>query len=382
MERYNMKRLIGSLLGVFILAALVSCGPKLNPNEIRVGEFGSLTGGQATFGTSTDNGIQLAVAEINAAGGINGKTLKVTAYDDQGKPEQAAVVVTKLITQDHVQVVLGEVASSLSLAAGPICQQNKIPMISPSSTDPKVTRVGDYVFRVCFIDPFQGQVMADFALNHLKAKTVAVLRDQKNDYSMGLADFFIKRFKEKGGTVVSDESYVAGDVDFKSQLTTIRGQKPDVIFVPGYYGEVGLIAKQSRELGIKAPLLGGDGWDSSKLYEIGGAALDGCYFSNHASPESKDPKVQEFVKKFKAKYGEVPDALAALGYDAAGVLAAALKTAKSLNGQDLRDAIAATKGFSGVTGVISLDAERNAVKSAVVLKISGGKSSYVSTVNP
>ncbi len=367
------------------LAALVlsmACGPKLNPNEIRIGEFGSLTGAQATFGISTQNGIQLAVDEVNAAGGVNGKTLKVTALDDQGKPEEAAVVVTKLITEDKAQVILGEVASSLSLAAAPICQDHKIPMISPSSTNPKVTQVGDYIFRVCFIDPFQGQVMADFAMGALKAKTAAILRDQKSDYSMGLADFFIKRFKDKGGSILADQSYVAGDVDFKSQLTNIREQKPDVIFVPGYYGEVGLIAKQARELGIQAPLLGGDGWDSSKLYEIGGAALDGCYFSSHYSSDSTDPKVQDFVKKYQAKFGEVPDALATLGYDSVGVLAAALKNAKSLDGAGIRDAIAGTKNFAGVTGSISLDADRNAVKPAVVLKISGGKSSFVTTVNP
>jgi len=375
------KRLIGILFIIFS-GVITSCGPKINLNEIRIGEYGSLTGAQATFGTSTDNGIKLAVDEINGAGGINGKTLKLTAYDDQGDPAEAAVVVTKLITQDQVQVVLGEVASSLSLAAAPICQQNKIPMISPSSTNPKVTQVGDYVFRVCFIDPFQGQVMSDFAMKNLKAQTAAILRDQKSDYSMGLADFFVKRFKEKGGTIVSDQSYVAGDVDFKSQLTNIRGQKPDVIFVPGYYGEVGLIAKQARELGVKAALLGGDGWDSSKLYEIGGAALDGCYFSSHYSPESTDPKVQDFVKKYQTKYGQVPDALATLGYDSMGVLAAALKNAKSLSEADIRDAIAATKAYTGVTGSISLDANRDAVKPAVVLKIENSKASYVTTVNP
>jgi len=375
------KRFIAVL---FMVSAILtdSCGPKINPNEIRIGEYGSLTGAQATFGISTDNGIKLAVDEINAAGGINGKTLKVTVYDDQGKPEEAAVVVTKLITQDQVQVVLGEVASSLSLAAAPICQQNKVPMISPSSTNPKVTQVGDYVFRVCFIDPFQGQVMADFAMGNLKAKTAAVFRDQKSDYSMGLADFFVKRFKEKGGTIVLDQSYVAGDIDFKSQLTTFRQQKPDVIFVPGYYTEVGLIAKQARELGVKVALLGGDGWDSSKLYEIGGAALDGCYFSSHYSPESTDPKVQDFVKKYQAKYGQVPDALATLGYDSVGVLAAALKSAKSLSGTDIRDAIGATKAYPGVTGSISLDANRDAVKPAVVLKIENSKASFVTTVNP
>jgi len=367
------------------LAALVlslSCGPKLNPNEIRIGEYGSLTGAQATFGVSTQNGIQLAVDEVNAAGGVNGKTLKVIALDDEGKPEEAAVVVTKLITEEKAQVILGEVASSLSLAAAPICQEHKTPMISPSSTNPKVTQVGDYVFRVCFIDPFQGQVMADFAMGNLKAKTAAILRDQKSDYSMGLADFFIKRFKEKGGTILVDQSYVGGDVDFKSQLTNIREQKPDVIFVPGYYGEVGLIAKQARELGIKVALLGGDGWDSSKLYEIGGAALDGCYFSSHYSSDSTDPKVQDFVKKYQIRFGQVPDALATLGYDSTGVLVAALKNAKSLEAADIRDAIAATKDYPGVTGSISLDQDRNAVKPAVVLKISGSKSSYVTTVNP
>ena len=377
-----MQKRLMVVLFILLAGGVTSCGPKINPNEIRIGEYGSLTGAQATFGISTDNGIKLAVDEINGAGGINGKTLKLTAYDDQGDPAEAAVVVTKLITQDQVQVVLGEVASSLSLAAAPICQQNKIPMISPSSTNPKVTQVGDYVFRVCFIDPFQGQVMSDFAMKNLKAQTAAILRDQKSDYSMGLADFFVKRFKEKGGTIVSDQSYVAGDVDFKSQLTNIRGQKPDVIFVPGYYGEVGLIAKQARELGIKVALLGGDGWDSSKLYEIGGEALDGCYFSSHYSPESTDPKVQDFVKKYQAKYGQVPDALATLGYDSMGVLADALKNAKSLGEGDIRDAIAATKAYAGVTGSISLDANRDAVKPAVVLKIENSKASYVTTVNP
>jgi branched-chain amino acid transport system substrate-binding protein len=377
-----MQRRLIAFTALAVLILTLSCGPKLNPNEIRIGEFGSLTGAQATFGISTQDGIELAVEEVNTAGGVNGKTLKVMAVDDQGKPEEAAVAVTKLITEDKAQVILGEVASSLSLAAAPICQEHKTPMITPSSTNPKVTQVGDYVFRVCFIDPFQGQVMADFALNNLKAKTAAVLRDQKSDYSMGLADFFIKRFKEKGGTIVIDQSYVAGDVDFKSQLTTIREQKPDVIFVPGYYTEVGLIAQQARELSIKVPLMGGDGWDSSKLYEIGGKALDGCYFSSHYSSESTDPKVQDFVKKYQAKFGQVPDALATLGYDATGVLVAALKSAKSLDPADIRDAIAATKNYAGITGSISLDADRNAVKPAVVLKIAGGKSSYVTTVNP
>jgi branched-chain amino acid transport system substrate-binding protein len=377
-----MRRTFWTATALAAVVLFASCGPKLDPNEIRVGIYGSLTGPQATFGVSTLDGAQLALDEVNAAGGVNGKKIRVVSLDDQGKPEEAAVAVTKLITQDKVHVVLGEVASSISLAAAPICQEHKIPMISPSSTNPKVTQMGDFIFRVCFIDPFQGQVMADFAMKNLKAKKAAILRDQKSDYSMGLADFFIKRFKEKGGTIVLDQSYVAGDVDFKSQLTTIRAQKPDAIFVPGYYGEAGLVAKQARELGIKAPLMGGDGWDSSKLYEIGGSALDGCYFSTHYSSESTDPKVKDFVTKYKAKYGQVPDALATLGYDAAGVLVAALKKAKSLEGADVRDSIAATQAYAGVTGSISLDKDRNAVKPAVVLKIQGGKSSYVTTVKP
>ena len=249
-------------------------------------------------------------------------------------------------------------------------------------TATQVTQVGDYIFRMCFIDPFQGRVMADFSMGALKAKTAAIFRDQKSDYSMGLADAFIKRFTEKGGVIATDQSYVAGDIDFKSQLTTIREKKPDVIFVPGYYTEVGLIAQQARELGIKVPLLGGDGWDSSKLFEIGGAALDGCYFSDHYSSQSTDPKVVDFVKKYQDRYHHTPDALATLAYDATGVLVAALKNAKSFSGADLRDALAQTKNYPGITGTITLDADRNPIKPAVVLKIENGKASYVTTVNP
>ena len=375
-----MRRLFPLMLMAVLMT--VSCGPKLNPNEIRIGEFAALTGSQATFGQSNHEGLLLAVSEINAAGGINGKQLVVTTVDDQGKPEEAAVAVTKLLTQDASQIIVGEVASSLSLAAAPICQNNKVPMLSPSSTNPKVTQVGDYIFRVCFIDPFQGQVMADFASDKLKAKTAAIFRDQKSDYSMGLADFFIARFQAKGGKIVTDQSYVQGDIDFKSQLTGIRAAQPDVIFVPGYYTEVGLIARQARELGMKQPLLGGDGWDSPKLFEIGGEALDGCYHSDHFTAQSQDPKVQAYVKKYQAKWGHAPDALATLAYDAAGVLAQAMRNAKSLKGEDIRDAIASVKNYEGVTGTISIDANRNAVKPAVVLRISGGKEIFVTTVNP
>lgn len=349
---------------------------------IKIGEVGSMTGSEATFGLSTHQGIELAVAQINAAGGIKGKKLQIVSLDDQGKPEEAATAVTRLITQDKVVAILGEVASSRSLAMAPIAQNYKIPMITPSSTNPKVTEQGDYIFRVCFIDPFQGTVMAKFATEQLKAKKVAILRDVKNDYSVGLANFFSETFKKNGGEIVMDQSYSAGDIDFKSQLTAIRSKTPEAIFVPGYYTEVGLIARQAKELGIQAPLLGGDGWDSPKLREIGGDAINQSYFSNHYSIEDQSSVVQNFISKYKESFQNTPDSLAAMGYDAAQVLAQALTRAKSLSGSDLRDALAATKDYPGVTGKITIDPLRNALKSAVVLKIENGDYKYQTTINP
>ena len=349
---------------------------------IKIGEVGSMTGSEATFGSSTHQGIELALKAANAAGGVNGKKLELVSMDDQGKTDEAATAATKLITQNHVAALLGEVASSRSLAMAPIAQQNKVPMVTPSSTNPKVTEMGDFIFRVCFIDPFQGTVMAKFASETLKAKKVALLRDVKSDYSMGLADFFKQSFEKMGGIVVVEQSYSSGDTDFKSQLTAIRGKGADAIYVPGYYTEVGLIARQARELGITSPLMGGDGWDSPKLTEIGGKAIEGAYFSNHYSAEDQTPNVQEFIKTFKAAYGVIPDGLAAMGYDAALVLVDAMKRAKSPGGQDLRDALAQTKDYPAVTGKITINEKRDAVKSAVVVKVSGTDYKYVTTVNP
>ncbi len=349
---------------------------------IRIGEVGSMTGSEATFGASTHQGIELAVKEINAAGGIQGRPLELFLVDDQSKPDEAATGITKLISQDKVLAVLGEVASSRSMAMAAIAQDSKIPMITPSSTNPKVTEQGDYIFRVCFIDPFQGQVMAKFALSDLKAKRVAILRDIKSDYSAGLSQFFAEAFQKGGGKIVLEESYSSGDMDFKSQLTAIRTTKPDAILVPGYYTEVGLIARQARELGISVPLLGGDGWDSPKLAEIGGKAIENSYFSNHYTNENKDPAIQNFITKFKSSYGTVPDGLAAMGYDAAMILADSMKRAKSLSPADIRNALATTKDFPGVTGKITIDAKRNAIKSAVVLKVENGYFKYQTTVNP
>lgn len=253
-------------------------------------------------------------------------------------------------------------------------------MISPGSTNPRVTEIGDYVFRACFIDPFQGAVMARFAAEELKVRKAAILFDFKQDYSVGLADFFRQTFRELGGEIVAEERYTSGDIEFRAQLTTLRAANPEVIFVPGYYTEIGLIAKQARELGITAPMLGGDGWDSEKTLEIGGDAVEGFYFSTHYAADSNSPKVQEFVKRYQKKYGSTPDAMAALGYDTGGLLVDALMRAGTTEGEPLRDAIAATRDYPGVTGSITIDEQRNARKDAVVLKIEGGRFRFYRTV--
>jgi branched-chain amino acid transport system substrate-binding protein len=365
-------------LPLILLAAIV---PAIAQEEIPVGEFASLTGGSASFGQSSHKGTALAVDEINAAGGVLGKKIKLITEDDQSLAGQPATIVRKLISQDKVVAVLGEVASSKSLEAAPICQQNKIPMISPASTNPKVTEVGDYIFRVCFIDPFQGTVMAKFALSK-GWKKVAVLTDVKQDYSVGLGEFFVKHFTANGGEIVKEQKYSTGDKDFKPQLTSIKAAKPDAIFVPGYYGEVSLIGKQARLLGIKAPLLGGDGWVGDSLLKVAGNSLDGSFFSCHFSAEDKAAKVQDFVKKFQAKYGAVPDDMAALGYDSAIILAESIKRAGTTEGDKLRDAIRDTKDHDGITGKITLDAQRNASKPAVILTIGGGGYKFEQTVAP
>ncbi|MCK6527416.1 ABC transporter substrate-binding protein [Myxococcota bacterium] len=341
-----------------------------------------MTGSEATFGQSTHNGIMLAVEEVNAAGGIGGRMVEVKSYDDQGKTEEAGTAVTRLITQDKVVAILGEVASSLSIAGGRVAQQYGVPMVSPSSTNPQVTQIGDKVFRVCFIDPYQGYVMAKFSRENLKYDTVAVLYDQGQAYSKGLKDDFIKSYTAMGGKIASEQAYTGGDQDFSAQLTNIRAARPQAVFVPGYYTDVGNIALQARKLGLEVPLLGGDGWDSSKLTEIGGQAIEGSYYSNHYSHEEERAEVKEFVAKYQAKHGQVPDGLAALGYDAGRLLFDAMKRAPSLSGEDLAKALSGTRDFPGVTGTISIDADRNARKPAVILEVKGGKPTYVATIQP
>jgi branched-chain amino acid transport system substrate-binding protein len=351
--------------------------------EIVVGEFGSLTGTEATFGQSTHNGITLAMEEINAAGGVNGRKIRVITEDDQSKAEEAANAVTKLISQNNVVAVLGEVASSNSLAAAPICQSNNIPMITPSSTNPRVTEVGDYIFRMCFIDPYQGEAMANYVARDLKIKRAAILIDVKSDYSTGLASFFERTFLANGGEIVGKQSYAKGDSDFRAQLTAIKATNPEVLYVPGYYNDIGQIAIQARDLGMQMPLAGGDGWESPKLIEIGGKALEGSFYSNHYHVDDPSPSVRDFVQKYQEKYSAKPDALAALGYDAARVLADAIKRAGTTDGPALRDAIGATKDFSGVTGMISLGPDRNPVgKKLVVLEVQNGTTVLKAVVDP
>ncbi len=350
-------------------------------SEIKIGEYGSMTGSEATFGVSTHDGVQLAVKERNVAGGIKGQKLKLISYDDQGKSQEVVTAVTRLIQQDNVVALIGEVASSRSIAGGQVAQRLGVPMISPSSTNPQVTEIGDMISRVCFIDPFQGFVGASFAKNQLKFDKAATLYNRAQAYSAGLNEEFRKAFVKLGGQILIEQAYGDGDNDFSAQLTAIREKKPQFVYIPGYYTEVVNIARQARKLGLTSPLIGGDGWVSEDLKNAGDA-LDGCYFSDHYSQEDKRPEVQEFLKKYKAEYNKTPDSMAALGYDAANLLFDAMGRSGSLSGKDLAAAIAATKDFKGVTGAITINEQRDATKLAVIQRLQGGKFSYFASVEP
>ena len=360
-------------------------GANTTTGDIVVGMYGSLTGDGASFGQSSREGTELAVDEINRAGGLlGGRKIKLLVEDDQSKPEEASNAVTKLVTQDKVVAVLGEVASRRSLAAAPVCQKYMVPMISPSSTNERVTQVGDYIFRVCFIDPFQGEVLAKFAYNDLKARKVAILKDIQQDYSVGLTDSVMKHFTALGGQVLDPVSYSTGDSDFKAVLTQVRSQKPDAVFVTGYYPEAAIIARQARELGMKMPLLGGDGWVGDAL-KNGRDALNNSFISNHYSGDNPDPVVQNFVKAYRAKFAREPDAIAALAYDAVKVLADAITRSNSTDGPKLRDALA-RGDVPGVTGRLKINAQRNVDKPAVIQEVTfvegEVKFVYKTTINP
>jgi branched-chain amino acid transport system substrate-binding protein len=310
--------------------------------------------------------------------------------------------VQKLINQDRVIAVLGEVASSRSLAGGPICQQAGVPMISPSSTNPEVTKKGDFIFRMCFLDDFQGWVMAKFVAEELKLKKVAILKDVKNDYSVGLASYFTQAFQSMGGTVILETSYSAGDADFRAALTSIKAKSPQAVIVPGYYTEAGLIARQARELGLIVPLVGGDGWESEKLIEIGGEAMNGCYYANHWSLDQPNPRLQAFLTAYRTKFQGDPDAIAGLAYDAATVLFECMRKlatddpatfaglgsskagteARKAATAKLRDLIAATANYEGATGTITLDENRNPKKPIVMIAVKDGKKVFETSIAP
>src|SRR6201993_4042002 len=360
-----MKRLFLLIFGVILAIA----GSAFSQDTIKIGEFGSLTGDNASFGTSQNNGVQMALEEINAAGGVLGKKINLTVEDNETKQGETTTIARKLISQDHVVAIIGEVASSKTLEAAPIAQASKIPLIATAATNPAVTQTGDYVFRVCFTDDFQAVVIARFVLETLQKRKIAFMTDVKQDYSVGLTEIAKEYFEKNGGEIVKEQSYSSDDKDFRAQLTAIKAANPDVIIITGYYPEASLIAKQARQFGINATLVGGDGWDGSSLIPVGGKAIEGAYFSNHFSTEDKSPLVQDFVKKYKQKYNTLPDAFAALGYDAAKLLADAIKRAGPPDPDKIRAAIQDTEGFPGVSGKITIGKDRNAVKSAVILTI-------------
>ena len=397
------RRWIGRCaLAVALAAPLASCD-NLSPDvagvvskdsgtgPILIGHYASMTGADATFGQSTDMGLRLAIEERNAryaadierhTPGVKGRKIEVITLDDASKSQEAGTAVTRLITKHHVRALIGEVSSGRSMAGGAVAQKYRIPMVSSSSTNESVTQIGNMISRVCFIDGFQGYVVAKFARETLKAKRVGVLYDQASPYSKGLATAFDHAFRALGGSVTTIQAYTTGDVNLSAQLQSLKDTNPEAIFVPVYYNDAGNIAIQAKKIGINAPLLGGDGWDSERLAEIGGASMEGNYYSNHYSFEDTRPAVQQFVAKFKARWGSVPDGLAALGYDAGNVLFAAMERAKSLDSGDLAPAIAETKNFPAVTGTITLDKDRNPVKSAVVLVMKGGVPHFAASVEP
>lgn len=378
-----MTRFVRSVSASLLAAAgllLVSC--TRDSESILVGQFASLTGKEASYGQASNRGTVLAVEELNAAGGVLGRKIQLLTEDNQSKAGESATIAKKFISRDKVVAVLGEVASSRSLEAAPVCQAARIPMISPSSTNPEVTARGDYIFRVCFIDPFQGTVMAKFARNTLKVRRVALLTSVSSAYSVGLAKYFKERFTAEGGTIAAEQKYAEGDKDFRAQLTAIKAAGVDGIFIPGYYTEAALICKQAQDLGLQVPFFGGDGWEAPELVGIGGNAVEGAYFATHYSPENQDPTVVAFNTKFRQRWGTASDTLAGLAYDSVMMLADALKRAGTTEGPALRAALAATRDFKGVTGTITLDAQRNPTKSAVVLQVRNGKFVFVESIAP
>lgn len=384
-----MRKKLSLLLAAMLVAASFSgCGKSAATSSkggstIKVGLDYELSGGVATYGQGLVEGIDLAFEEINKAGGVLGKQIEEVKADNKSDTAESANVATKLATRDKVVAILGPATSGNTKAAAPIAVQNKVPLISASATADDVTvdsngKVREFVFKTCFSDSFQGVVMANFASGDLGKKKAALLVDSTSDYSKGLAKNFKDTFTKQGGTVLAEQAYQAKDTDFKAVLTKIKGMNPDVVFVPGYYEEVGLIVKQARDLGLNAPILGGDGYESPKLTELAGkTALNDVYYSNHYSSKDTTAEVVKFKGAFKAKYNKEPDAFNALGYDLAYFLADALKRAGAADPVKLKEALASTKDFSGITGKISIDSKHNPVKSITIIQMKNGEPTFL-----
>ncbi|SEP40375.1 ABC transporter substrate-binding protein [Propionispora vibrioides] len=384
------KKMVKALFGLAMSAVLLAgCGGQQSADVIKLGANLEMTGGNATFGGSASNGAKLAIKQVNEKGGVLGKKLDLVVADNKSEAAEAANAMQKLITQDKVVAVIAPIASSSVIAGAQVNTDNQVLAISPTASNPKVTvdpatgKVRDFLFRAAFIDPFQGSVMANFATKSLKGKTAALYIDNSSDYAKGLGQFFKETFEKNGGKIVADEAYLAKDTDFKATLTKIKAANPDVLFVPGYYQEVGMIIKQARELGLMMPVLGGDGWDSAKLPEIAGAdALNNTFFANHYSPDDNSPAIKDFVEAYKKEYGQVPDAFAALSYDATMMVIEAIKRANSTDPVAIKDALAKTRDYQAVSGLITLNETHDAVKSAVIIEMKDGKQTFKEKINP
>lgn len=389
------KSIISILAIILVMSMLAGCSggntnnATQNANEIKIGINYELSQDVASYGQSSVDGIMMAFDEINAAGGINGKKIVPVQIDNKSDSAEATSVATRLMTQEKVVAQLGPATSGNFMATIPVAMQNKVPVISASATaDKGVTvddkgNVNDYVFRLCFNDSFQGVTMANFAANNLNAKKAVVIKDTSSDYGKGLAENFVATFEGLGGEIVSEVGYVGKDKDFNAILTNIKGKDFDVIFIPGYYQEAGLIIKQARDLDIDAPVLGADGFDSPVLLELAGAeALTDVYYSNHYSSLDKDPLVIEFIAGYKEKYGVEPNAFNALGYDLGKYIADAITRAGEADPVKVKDALASTKGFVGVTGTFDMGEDHNPIKSAVVIGLKNGQQATSVKVEP
>lgn len=384
------KVLTALVLGSVLAGLVAGCGGgEKKADTIKVGANLEMTGGSASYGISSKNAIELAFKEINEKGGINGKQLELVVADNKSEAAEATNAMQKLVSQDNVVAVIGPNLSSSVIAASAINNSAKVLDIAPMATNPYVTvdqasgKTKDFNYRTCFIDPFQGTVMAKFATAELGVGNAAVLIDNSSDYAKGLAQFFKENFVKEGGAVTAEESYLQKDTDFKATLTKIKATNPDFLYVPGYYQEVGLIVKQARELGMNMPIAGGDGWDSAKMPEIAGAAaLNNTYFSSLYSPEDSSDINKNFVAAYEKAYGQKPDVFAALSYDSALLVAEAIKNAGSTEPAKISEAMAKINGFSGVSGSVTFDDKHNPVKSAVILEYKDGAQSLKTKINP